>query len=155
MTILCCVLLGQGHPLVINFDQFLRDFIDRESMLFYYQPYSPGYALCMPILIIQWVTLRIDHYFRNQSITDAPVIAPNFGALFEDIELGRQWEPRLHTQVMTNYNPPPLPTVSIPPPVVAPAPIGGQTTLTPHLNDEIFRGRILFEFLLIIFSLMK
>ena len=109
VQILFHVLLGDNHPMTINLTQFLCDFIDRESTLFYYRPTTPGYELCMPILLIQWITLRIDNWFRNQAVIDMPVSVPNFGELFTDIELARHWEPRLSSQVLSEYLPPALP----------------------------------------------
>ena len=97
------VLLGEQHDLSTNLARFLQDFMDRESFLHYYQPITPGYQLCMPLLIIQWLTLRIDAWYRDQAVSDEVVPAPNFGLLFRQIDYREQWEPYLHPTLLQEY----------------------------------------------------
>ena len=95
MQICMHIVLSVNHPFSINLSQFLRDFVDQESTLFWYQPVSPGYKLCMPILIIHWIMLQTDHWFRSQGVSDIVIPPPNLGELFTDIDLGKHWEPRV------------------------------------------------------------
>ena len=122
LQIMFCILLGVDHSFTQNLTQFLRDFVDRESTLFWYKPVSPGYTLCMPILVIQWITLRVDWWFKSQGISDVAVAAPNLGELFTNIELGAHWEPVLSSSVLAEY------VAIAPPPRYSPAvnPPGGQ-----------------------------
>ena len=124
MQICMHIVLGVNHPFSTNLSQFLRDFIDRESTLFWYKPVSPGYKLCMPILIVHWIMLRTDHWFRTQGVSDVAIPPPNFGELFTDIDLGKHWEPVLPAELLSNFRPPQNPT-PIPrrnPAIIPPAP---------------------------------
>ena len=60
MLILFNVLLPPPHDMGLNLAQFLRDFSDREGQLHQDIPTTPGYSMYIPLLIIQWVTLRIN-----------------------------------------------------------------------------------------------
>ena len=134
------IVLGVNHPFSTNLSQFLRDFVDRESNLFWYQPVSPGYKLCMPILIVHWIMLRTDHWFRSQGVSDIAIPPPNFGELFTDIDLGKHWEPVLPTDLIAHMRPPPAqnpilprsqPRVPTPSPAPTPTPTqqgGGEPT---------------------------
>jgi hypothetical protein len=51
--IIYTVLLGAQYLAVYGLNMFLRTFIDRENQLHCTIPSTPGYALCMPILIIK------------------------------------------------------------------------------------------------------
>merc|ERR1711971_550640 len=117
--------------------QFLRDFIDQQTTLFWYIPTSHGYPLCMPILIIHWITLCTDHWFRTQGVLNVAILAPNVGELFTNIELGKHWEPTLPQSLLQDFRPSPssapysvpIPTqVSSAPPTstTTPSPTGAQ-----------------------------
>ena len=97
------VFLQPNHDLSTNLSLFLNDFRDRESFLHHYRPVTPGYALCMPLLIIQWITLRINAWYHDQAMSPAPVAAPNFGQLFRLIDYREQWEPILHPALLQEY----------------------------------------------------
>ena len=122
MEIMFCILLGINHAFTVNLTQFLKDFVDRQSTLFYYKPVSPGYTLCMPILVIQWITLRIDWWFRAQAVTDVAIPPPNLGELFTNMELGAHWEPVLSPTILSEFGPAPVMHHNFPLPAPAPEP---------------------------------
>ena len=133
LQIMFSILLGVEHGFTVNLTQFLRDFVDRESTLFWYRPVSPGYTLCMPILIIQWITLRVDWWFKAQGVSDLAVAPPNLGELFTNIELGSHWEPVLSPSILSEYTaptPPAPPTMAAPPAAGRPAQAGEATEQT-------------------------
>jgi hypothetical protein len=120
MQIMFHITLGVNHQFSSNLTQFLRDFVDRESSLFWYVPVSAGYRLCMPLLVIHWIMLRTDHWFRSQAVSDIAIPAPNLGELFTDIELGKHWEPALPPSLLVHFQRPqrpnpPAPQASPPP----------------------------------------
>jgi hypothetical protein len=123
MQIMFHITLGVNHQFSNNLTQFLRDFVDRESSLFWYIPTSVGYRLCMPLLVIHWIMLRTDHWFRSQAVSDVAIPAPNLGELFTDIELGKHWEPALPPSLLVNFQRPTRPN---PPPSQVPPPSSQQ-----------------------------
>ena len=114
MQIMFHITLGINHQFSGNLTQFLRDFVDRESSLFWYVPKSAGYRLCMPLLVIHWIMLRTDHWFRSQAVSDIAIPPPNLGELFTDIELGKHWEPALPASLLINFKRPPCPSPATP-----------------------------------------
>ena len=141
MQIMFHVSMGINHPFSNNLSQFLRDFVDRESSLFWYVPKSPGYKLCMPLLTIHWIMLRTDHWFRTQAVSDIAIPPPNLGELFTDIELGKHWEPTLPTSLLMTFQGPVRP-VPIPRPQSAPPTQQGGGEPSGHPSGNPIPNRI-------------
>ena len=77
----------------------------------------------MPLLLIQWVTLRINHWFTTQAVTDIAIAPPNLGQVFVDIELGQRWEPVLSPGMLMDFGSTwPQPSPILPPALPTPAP---------------------------------
>ena len=135
MQIMFHIVLGINHPFSNNLSQFLRDFVDRESSLFWYVPKSPGYKLCMPLLIVHWIMLRTDHWFRTQAVSDVAIPPPNLGELFTDIELGKHWEPALPASLITTPQRPPRPAPTYQPSPTPSQQGGGEPSGNPNGNS--------------------
>lgn len=132
MQVLFNVLFGAHHPLSNGITTFIQEFIAREATLQYYQPITPGYILCTPILITHWVMLRMDFWFRNQAMYDAPIAVPNFLELFNNIDLSLPWEPRLPASILSEFQTPvPRGGPPAPSPVPAPTPTPAPAPRTP------------------------
>lgn len=111
MQVLLNIMFNPHHPMAVAMTQFLSEFIARESQLQLYQPVTPGYALCTPLLITHWLMLRMDYWFKNQAMFDAPVSVPNLLELFSSIDLRSHWEPPLPASLLSEFKPPTLPPI--------------------------------------------
>ena len=109
LQILLNIMFRAEHPLSSAVTMFISEFIARESQLQLYQPVTPGYTLCTPLLITHWFMLRMDYWFKNQAMFDAPVTVPNLLELFSLIDLRSHWEPPLPTSMLSEFKPPTMP----------------------------------------------
>jgi hypothetical protein len=81
----------------------------------------------VPALVQHWCKLKFGYFVESQWSSNAAVIAPDFGSLWEKIATGEQWESPLPNQCLA-----PLPA-----PRGGPNPGSGTPVLTPTITPVV------------------
>ena len=95
--ILIKVLIGTRHPLAQNLNAFCNRMISNEGRLHLLQ----ADHLLLPTMLCKKIAVPTSNWFKNQVSSAAPVPAPNFVQIFDDIEEERPWEPVMSTAFLS------------------------------------------------------
>mgnify|MGYP000181859540 CR=1 FL=1 len=116
---------GAGHPLTDNWRSFVARSSNEYRSLQYYEARTPRHQLLVPALVQHWCKLKFGYFVDMQWSSNAAVRVPDFGALWEKIATGEQWESPLPNQYLS---PLPAPRVS---------PGSGTPALTPTITPVV------------------
>jgi hypothetical protein len=86
------VLMGGNHSLTKAYDAFWRRWSTSQQYLLSVFTQQPG---MFPTLAVRWVQLRVSLWFAQQAMENAPLEAPDFAELLNQIRLHMPWEPTL------------------------------------------------------------
>ena len=87
--------LPETHPLIDGFREFIETWILNEAEYEILVPLDAGMATYVPTMFCRWFQLRLTDYINRQWGTAATVGVPDFGVLFQRIDIGDPWETRL------------------------------------------------------------
>jgi hypothetical protein len=97
LEILIKVLIGVHHPIGRNLNAFCNRMISNEGRLHLLQ----ADHLLLPTMLCKKIAVPMSNWFKNQVASAAPVPAPNFVQVFDDIEEERPWEPVMSTAFLS------------------------------------------------------
>ena len=150
LEIIIKVLIGTHHPLAQNLHTFCNRMISNEGRLHLLQ----ADHLLLPTMLCKKIAVPTSNWFKNQVASAAPVTAPNFVQIFDDIEEERPWEPVMSTAFLSAIGlstfrlPSPRPTLANrpgpsphsggPPPAATPPADNSDRVNNIHFNSSLF-----------------
>ena len=138
LEILIKVLIGLHHPLAQNLNEFCNRMISNEGRLHLLQ----ADHLLLPTMLCKKIAVPMSNWFKNQVASAAPVPAPIFVQVFDDIEEERPWEPVMSTAFLSaiglsSFCLPSRPPILPPrPPICAPIPAPSAPDST-DISDRV------------------
>jgi hypothetical protein len=103
---------GPAHVITENWREFVSRSSNEYRTLQYYQAKTPRHHLLVPAMVQHWCKMKYAYFVDIQWSSNAPVAVPDFGALWEKIQTGEQWEIPLPAHYLQ-----PLPLLDLPPSV--------------------------------------
>ena len=77
------------HVTALN--SYLEQLITREAEVYRLMAKIP----LLPVLLAKKLTVQHNTWLRNQALSDAPLAAPLYDRVFDDIDMDNRWEPTL------------------------------------------------------------
>lgn len=95
LDVLCHVVLPMGHPFRTFVKEHLEHMKNFRSQWEHHETSEAKFKPAKGLLHCQWLSLRFDQYWSQQSMVDDNVALPDPSELFNEITLKRRWEPIL------------------------------------------------------------
>ena len=92
---------GPTHAVTENWRTFVARSNNEYRTLQFYQARTTRHQLLVPAMVQHWCKLKYAYYLDSQWISNSAVLPPDFGALWEKIATGEQWESALPAQYLT------------------------------------------------------
>ena len=99
MEILASVLLPDSHPFLTYLRAHVAQFGDFLHKWEGVELSDPRLQPAKGVLHLQWWSLRSSIYWRNQTSSVTPIALPSPSELMDEIELKKQWEPTISTNL--------------------------------------------------------
>ena len=143
------VLFGMNSIHVTALNSYLEQLITREAEVYCLMAKIP----LLPVLLAKKLTVQHNTWLRNQALSDAPLAAPLYDRVFDDIDMDERWEPTLTPGFMERIGlgevDPSFASSNTFHPSPAPAPLPGpksvnnnenrySTVANPQFNEDLF-----------------